>query len=252
MNGHTRQGGGPCPICQHDTVQSEDQEYRRCIHCGIVRTRFGYNQKVYGQAYATTYVQYAESPINASLNLFRLGLVSRWLKPKDRILDVGCCIGEFIRFAEHYYECVGYEPNSHAAIKARKRVSSKISGELNGAISKVQCITMFDVLEHVSDPKAFLIYLRDQYLLPGGIIALTTPNAAAIPMWNEELLRKWKHYKPEEHLFLYTELGLEWLFEDVGLKSVHWGLEESDIRPGNPNGDILTCVVRREEWTVSA
>lgn len=245
MTGHTRPSGGACSICGSNTAESDDQEYKRCTHCGVVRTRFNYNPKVYDKAYAVNYVAYAESEVNIPLNLFRLGLVSRWMKTGQRILDVGCCIGEFIRFAEHYYECVGFEPNNYALEKARKRVNSKIISDLNGSTAKVHCITLFDVLEHIEDPKDFLTFLSEKYLLPDGIIALTTPNVAAIPMWQWNEMRRWKHYKPQEHLYLYTESGLQSLCERVGLKPIHWGVEESDIRPGNPNGDILTCVARK-------
>lgn len=241
--------GTPCLICGKTLLLSFDQEYQRCIYCGVVRTQFQYNSEIYDKSYADTYTQYAESEINTPLNLFRLGLISRWLKPEQRILDVGCCIGEFIRFAERYYDCVGFEPNLHAAEKAKRRTHSPIVQNLNGSISKVQCITMFDVLEHVQNPHTFLGTLSTEYLLPNGIIAITTPNVSAVPNTSPSkpnlFLKKWKHYKPKEHLFLYTRTGLEHLFRDVHLNPIHWGFEESDIRPGNPKGDILTCVVRK-------
>jgi SAM-dependent methyltransferase len=240
-----RISGKPCPICHHEaTTTPEDGEYIRCGRCGVLQTRFDYNPKIYGTNYAENYVEYSQTDVNTPLNLFRLGLVSRWLKPQNRILDIGCCIGEFIRFAEHYYNCVGLEPNNVARKIASKRVQSIVASDLDGTMP-VHCITLFDVLEHIQEPQVFLHALVREYLHPRGIVVITTPNVEVIPAWNDDLLRRWKHYKPQEHLFLYTEDSLAELCKRVGLEPIHWGREESDIRPGNPDGDILTCVARK-------
>jgi len=160
-----------------------------------------------------------------------------------KILDIGCGVGEFLRFAEKYYPCYGYEPNLEAAVKAHSRASrSMILPALNGNCDEFDCITMFDVIEHIEEPIGFVKRCYD-LLKPNGIIAITTPNADAV---SESDLTKWKHYKPKEHLFLHTMTSLEILFEKVGMKVKHWGWEESDIRPGNPNADLLTCVARKE------
>lgn len=240
--------GISCPICEaQSTFQSADEEYIRCQRCGVVRTKYDYDASLYGTSYATNYLAYAESSSNTPLNLFRLGLVSRWLHKNQSLLDVGCCVGEFLRFAEHYYHCVGFEPNLKAAGFARQRCNSLIVTKLHPLSlpgSGFNCITLFDVIEHIDQPKDFLDFLA-KMLLPGGIIALTTPNVDTIPKWNNAALRIWKHYKPKEHLFLHTELSLTSILQSVGLEVIHVGTEESEIRPGNPNGDILTLVGRK-------
>src|SRR5207253_8557650 len=87
----------------------------------------------------------------------------------------------------------------------------------------------------------FLKFVIRERLAEHGIVAITTPNMEAIDGWNEEAVKKWKHWKPKEHLWLFTETALMELCSQVELEPLHWGREESDIRPGNPNGDILTC-----------
>lgn len=242
-----------CSICGSPTLEPHDKEFRVCLQGCAVRTNHNYDGAQYNRNYAETYVQYAKSPVNVPLNLFRLGLVSRWLKPEHSILDIGCCIGEFLRFAEKYYNCVGFEPNKTAADIATFRLkrSTVIVSNLNGH-KKFNCITMFDVLEHIQDPKEFLFHIKS-ILQPGGILAITTPNLAAVPgvLFDRGIcttdLRNWKHYKPTEHLWLHTKESLSKLLLYAGLSPVHWGVEESEIRPGNPNGDILTCVARRND-----
>lgn len=240
--------GKICPVCSSKTtILSEDEEYMTCLQCGVVRTKHNYDPIQYGTSYALNYIEYAKSPCNKSLNLFRLGLIARWLKSDAKVLDIGCCVGEFVRFAENYYECDGFEPNPVAAREANKRTRSNILSTLNGH-KQYDCVTMFDVIEHIQEPAELLKHISS-ILNPGGIVALTTPDASVISrtgtVADEKFLKSWKHYKPKEHLFLYTEDSLEILLKNTGFSILHWGREESDIRPGNPNGDILTCVASK-------
>jgi 2-polyprenyl-3-methyl-5-hydroxy-6-metoxy-1,4-benzoquinol methylase len=234
-----------CPICGHAEVfEAENKEYYVCTNCRVLRTKYSYDLSLYDDSYAKNYVEYVRrNQINIPLQLFRVGLVSRWLKPKEGLLDIGCGIGEFIHFAEKYYTCVGFEPNPKAI--ERKRCKAKVYSTLVGSVPRFRCVTMFDVLEHIQKPKEFLRELVERHLLPGGVLAITTPNIEAVDSKNWDKLIEWKHYKPREHLFLYNEQGLEILLESAGFSVIHWGREESDIRPDNPNGDILTCVAQR-------
>jgi len=233
---------GACSVCGSYALHFHE-EYWRCGRCGVVRTKYDYDARLYGEEYANIYVRYSRADVNIPLNLFRLGLVSRWMGVKDKLLDIGCCVGEFVRFAERYYSCMGYEPNSHARQEACCRTTSPIFDKLDRSIPKVQCVTMFDVIEHIENPKALLGYLSEEYLLKGGVIVITTPNSHAAP--DHHSLEKWKHYKPKEHLWIYTEESLASLFTKIGFECLYWGYEESGIRPNNPNNDILTFVVRK-------
>lgn len=234
-----------CTICGEAGSTANDGEYFRCGWCGAIRTKYGYDGSIYGDSYAQTYLQYTTTPTNIPLNLFRLGLVSRWLKKNSKILDVGCCVGEFLKYAEQFYRCFGYEPNRAAADLAVNRViHTPVKTELDGWHLGYDCITMFDVIEHIENPADFLAGLVG-ILKPRGIIVITTPNADCLPM-DDKSVRQWKHWKPREHLYIHTENSLRNLFEKFGLHAIHIGREESDIRPGNPNGDLLTCVARKE------
>jgi 2-polyprenyl-3-methyl-5-hydroxy-6-metoxy-1,4-benzoquinol methylase len=236
-----------CPICKHPTITPEDQEYIRCISCGAIRTKYHYDSTIYREDYAETYLRYATNPqVNTPLNLSRLGVVSRWLRPGQTLLDIGCCIGEFLRFAEQHYNCVGFEPNQIAAGLARQRIQSKVIEMLDSDV-KAHIITMFDVLEHLEDPLESLKSSLRACLTGGGVLILVTPNVSVVPLWEDAQLRAWKHWKAKEHLWLWTEPSLGILAEKLGLRVLYRGREESDIRPGNERGDIITFAMGKGE-----
>lgn len=225
------------------------EEYVICGACGTLRTIYSYDISQYSDDYAKTYLGYSLTETNLPLNLYRLGLVARFLKGKASILDIGCCIGEFVKFAEPHYNCVGFEPNLSAANIAQHRCSSPIITALNGQFPKFNAITLFDVIEHLEDPVGLLSFLRDNYLEDDGVLVISTPNISAVSLdpagVTPEKLSKWKHYKPKEHLFLFSALAMQQALAKKGFSMIHADTIESDLRPGNPNSDLFTMVGKR-------
>ena len=104
------------------------------------------------------------------------------LMPPDRgrrLLDVGCHIGVFLEIAqERGWEAWGIEPSHWAAREARSRGLQVIEGTLDDvhlAEEAFDVITLWDVIEHLTDP---LRELRESYRLlrKGGLICSHTMN----------------------------------------------------------------------------
>ena len=99
--------------------------------------------------------------------------------PGRRLLDVGCHIGVFLEIAqERGWEVWGVEPSHWAAGEARSRGLRVIEGTLENAHLAGQSfdvITMWDVIEHLTDP---LRELRESHRLlkKGGLICIHTMN----------------------------------------------------------------------------
>jgi 2-polyprenyl-3-methyl-5-hydroxy-6-metoxy-1,4-benzoquinol methylase len=234
-----------CLICGSPALPSSDGEYNRCVNCGVIRTKYDYDPGIYDSHYAQGNLSYADSELNLPLNLFRLGFVSRWLRTGDSILDIGCGVGAFIRFAERYYSCTGVEPNEHALWIARRRCNSQIYSTMNGSIrGKFQVATMFDVIEHLPFPRDTFQFVIDNYLQPEGVLVITTPNASTLH--DEKEIKAWKHYKPKEHIFLHTISSLLRIAKSLDLRVLSIGMEESDIRPGNSNNGLATLAFGRK------
>jgi SAM-dependent methyltransferase len=78
-------------------------------------------------------------------------------------------------------------------------------------------ITMFHVLEHLHDPRAYL-GAAHEILAPGGRLIVQVPNAAS---WQFRLLgRAWNGVDVPRHLFDYRDCDVERLLTDAGFQVV--------------------------------
>lgn len=97
--------------------------------------------------------------------------------PPYRLLDVGSHIGVMLETAEERgWQAVGVEPSAWAAERARERGLHVINTTLARAHltpASFNAVTMWDVIEHLTDPAADLHRVQ-RLLKPGGIVAIHT------------------------------------------------------------------------------
>jgi SAM-dependent methyltransferase len=108
------------------------------------------------------------------------------LGPSIRLLDIGCGNGEFLDFIKTKIpdiEAFGLEINLDAAEKARSKGHTIFDGNLldedslnNKDIGQFNVITLFQVLEHLSDPISYLKRIMP-FLSARGIIIIAVPDA---------------------------------------------------------------------------
>jgi ubiquinone/menaquinone biosynthesis C-methylase UbiE len=120
------------------------------------------------------------------------------------LLDVGCATGQFLVVAqERGWSVAGVELSSWAAQQARERVGAVIyeQGVPNSSLpaGAFDAITMWDCIEHLTDPTAALddIY---RLLKPGGLLMLST---GAVPHRDPMVMSHW--YYPPWHLYYFAE-----------------------------------------------
>lgn len=177
-----------CVVCGHGGAPVESNRIRcnvrryrdrkfmvwRCAGCGSLHCEKVDNLDAY----------YAEYPIrNQTLDYFTRSwygvvlrrLVQAGISKNDLILDYGCNRGLFIDFMVEngYGRCAGYDPYV-------ERFSSETVLE-----QRYDWIISLDVIEHDSDPRAFLTRLAG-LLRPGGRLCIETPNADGIELANVE------------------------------------------------------------------
>lgn len=123
-----------------------------------------------------------------------------------RLLDVGCGPGAGLEAARTLgYEAWGLDVSAPAVAVASSRHPDRVRlGTLSDRLFPegfFDVITLFDVIEHVHDPRRFAVDLA-WHLAPEGRLVVATPNV-------ESLLarvsgRRWVSYKIPEHVSFFS------------------------------------------------
>lgn len=153
----------------------------------------------------------------------RFAVISKWLKSRSRILDVGCAYGYFLEVAKQAgHQVEGLEVNKYMVENVVKRLSIPCHHILDFNTFEpahlYDCVTMFDTIEHLEDPKGVLHRING-LLEKNGMLVLTTPN---IRSWLSRLMgRHWPHVTPEEHIYYFDKSTMESLLRETGFEIVH-------------------------------
>lgn len=145
--------------------------------------------------------------------------------PGQRLLDVGASIGVFVEQARRAgWEAEGIEPSEWASSYARGQlgqpVRTGIVDRTAAPAGHYQVITMWEVVEHLPDPAAVLADLH-HLLAPGGILALSTPDAGSLV--TRLMGRRWPGWqKIPEHLYFFDRGTLDRLLRGAGLEPFEW------------------------------
>jgi SAM-dependent methyltransferase len=219
-----------CPACREATTHAF--LYRRngcdiwqCRSCGLGRTEAkGFDpQAYYTGDYFSGHRDDGYSDYRAAEPVLRREFARsvefvHGYRPAGRLLDLGCAYGFFLQEAQRHFEVAGIELAEDAAAYCRGsglNVFSGVADEANMArIGKVDVITLFDVIEHLPDPRATLA-LCDRFLEPGGIIVITTGDFAS--PFARLAGAKWRLMTPPQHLWFFTPESLGRLAASLGL-----------------------------------
>jgi SAM-dependent methyltransferase len=131
-----------------------------------------------------------------------------------RILDFGCGNGEFLAMCHRYgLEAFGVDRSQARRDKAGVSVVESVD-ELDG---QFHAITLFEVLEHVDDPREILEMLSGR-LIPGGILVLETPDCTGVTGIASR--RDYDLIHPLDHINGFTPATLRSIVERLGFKSI--------------------------------
>jgi 2-polyprenyl-3-methyl-5-hydroxy-6-metoxy-1,4-benzoquinol methylase len=235
----------PCEICGADMPQPVAARADllfggptvytmcRCGSCGVLYQHPRPTAATIGNLYPpdTSYPSYRKA-VQAEPLLKRIDrryglakrcrLVTRHHAP-GRLLDVGCATGDFISEMRRQpgWEIVGVEPGPSAARYAAATTGVPVvRGVLNDASfadGSFDVVTMWDVLEHVYQPRA-VIAEAARLLRPGGLLIVNHPNTESV---DRALFgRLWVGYELPRHLYLFPPELLRSLVAEHGLREV--------------------------------
>jgi SAM-dependent methyltransferase len=189
-----------CPLCGGRLLTPAfEPPLVRCRACGLVfRNQEGAQAQVreefeviYGDPEEERHVQDRRRPVYEEF-LARY----RPVPGKNRLLDVGCGSGQFLRLArERGWHVVGTEITRAAAKAARAAELPVCLGSLMTATlpeSSFDVVTLWNVLDFISDPVAE-IRAAQRILAPGGLLVLRVSNLAfqSKVYRARRLLRRW-------------------------------------------------------------
>ncbi len=197
-----------------------------CVSCGLVfLSSFGHvkngfyeSSEMHGKKIPDTKAWLKETDVDDQRRFQYLKSVL----PNCKLLDFGCGAGGFLlRAREKAAAAFGIELESQLKnhFQNNNLTVFKSLSDTPENISKegYDIITMFHVLEHLSDPKLVLSELS-KMLTENGRIIVEVPNAndALLTLYNNEPFSNFTYWSC--HLFLYTMKTLQMLFDQVNLK----------------------------------
>jgi 2-polyprenyl-3-methyl-5-hydroxy-6-metoxy-1,4-benzoquinol methylase len=266
---------GTCVLCgkrgEGDTLfTATDRLYRttserfrvvRCRHCGLLRLEPRPSPEQLRRYYPENYWFSPDRSVAGRMEeTYRrlvlrdhVGFVERAVEAAGvagPVLDVGCGGGLFLgMIRERGFRVVGLDISPAAAAVAwgRKGVPA-VCGTLAAAPlarESFAAVTMFHVLEHLEDPRAYLEAAR-ALLRPGGRLIVQVPDAAC---WQFRLLgAAWTGVDVPRHLVNFRARDLEALLASQGfevLRRKHFNLRDNPAGLASSVAPALDPMARR-------
>ena len=201
-----------CPVCECDEftvtyepwVDEQDpaklygaasgipgtQRLVTCKRCGLLyeNPRFSTETIISGYMSSNDAGHDSQHAMRARSFLAALKKLARYLPPPGaRVLDIGTAGGAFLDAAIKFgYDAWGMEPSRYLVAKGKERGMKIEQGVIEShtfAKSSFDLVTLWDVLEHVPDPRDALVRVRE-LLTPGGILLINYPD---IGTWQAKL-----------------------------------------------------------------
>ena len=147
-----------------------------------------------------------------------------------RLLDVGCHLGLFLDVARAAgWDVAGLEPSCWSVERARERGLDVRHGTLDTVQlppGSFDVVTMWDVIEHLSDPLAELRRIH-RLLRADGLLALSTMNVDAL--FPRLVGRRWPWYM-QMHLVYFSRRTLHNMLVKAGFRVVEMAPHRRVVR----------------------
>src|SRR3989344_4132318 len=219
-----------CEICSANTAQlwgvKNNYAFYQCRTCDFVFVHPHptlppplYNEDYFSgatQGFGYTNYDQDKIPMRSTFNRY-LDYLEMYTPARGMLLDVGAATGFFLDLARaRNWRTQGIEISEYAAAQAREKGLSVTTGTIeNPALAEnfFDVLTMWDVIEHVPDPKATLARAA-KLLKPGGLLAINTPHGGSLMA---RLLKTHCHqWVPPEHLYFFSPKNFARLLEPLG------------------------------------
>jgi 2-polyprenyl-3-methyl-5-hydroxy-6-metoxy-1,4-benzoquinol methylase len=236
--------------CHHTIVQ--------CRRCGLVYT----NPRLEELEIVDTY-EAVEDPLYVEEREGRVLTFQRHLEPLESItgppdgrplLDVGCYTGVFVEIAAHHgWDAWGVEPSRWAVGQAHAQGLHVVQGTLDTADlpeEHFDVVTMWDVIEHVTDPRGALERVN-RLLKPGGVVVVHTIDIDSL--FARVMGARWP-WLMEMHIYYFSRHTLRAMLGKCGFEVLSDRPQGRYLRLGylmNRVRALAPLVGRPAEWVVT-
>jgi ubiquinone/menaquinone biosynthesis C-methylase UbiE len=167
---------------------------------------------------------------------------------------VGAYTGVFVEIAaQHGWDAWGVEPSRWAVERARDRDLQMVQGTLETADlpeSHFDVVTMWDVIEHLTDPREALRQAH-RLLKPGGLLVVHTIDIESL--FARLMGPRWP-WLMEMHIYYFSRRTLREMLKKCGFKVLSDESQGRYLRLGylmNRVGALMPLVGRPAEWLVT-
>lgn len=230
-----------CFLCNkkgpHSSFVKLGHQISKCPNCGLYSLDFdGDYQKFittyYSKGFFTggklyrAYADYSGDKKIILRNMRKYLTVIKKFKKNGRLLDLGCAMGFLIEEAKKWgYDAYGVDISEYAVKIARKLV-----GESLVKLGKVEdleklfvrnndfdIITMFDLIEHLQNPKEVLLKIG-RVMKPDAVLVIQTGDAGSF--WARIMGKNWHFFAPPQHFYFYSQKNMRELLRQSGYEVV--------------------------------
>lgn len=233
-----------CPSCNkvksNLLLKKDGFSIVKCKYCDLIYVNPILDSEKYLNTYKSKTYQNIMKSLGEKSHKYRLerfgkertSYLKKYLgnKKKINLLDIGCSTGFFIEAAKKEgWRCEGLELNPSAARFGIKRGLKIYQTNLENFKTNIKydIITLFDVLEHLSNPKQIIKYAK-KILKKNGLLYVYVPNwdsASRILMKEKNCHFIW----PTHHLTYFTPKTLLSFFNKLKFKLVDWETQGLDL-----------------------
>ena len=222
----------PFLSCKDYTVSQEEFQIVSCKSCGFKFTNPRPEDAVIGNYYkAESYVSHTNTKKGLINKLYhavrnytlkqKVKLINSYVS-RGTILDYGCGTGMFLQACvKNGWNGFGMEPDNEARNIAKENCSNLFSDktQLQANINEVQfnAITLWHVLEHVTDMKETLSFFKNK-LNSNGVLIIAVPNHVSYDAKHYQSF--WAAYDVPRHIHHFDVSSMTALLKNYGFKLV--------------------------------
>jgi SAM-dependent methyltransferase len=211
------------------------QQIVKCVGCGLLYENPRFPDVAILEAYENSVEAGHDSQYDMRVDSFSRALkrlAGKLPGPGAKVLDVGTAGGAFLVAAQRFgYDAVGVEPSADLADRGRARGARIRQGPLERqtfAPGSFDLVCLWDVIEHVTDPRAMLLRVHS-LLRPDGTLLINYPDIGTVPA---KLFGRRFWWVISVHLAHYSRRTLRELCRRCGFDVFHYSMYWQHLQLG--------------------